>query len=173
MIGRVFRIVRTPLTLLALLALLGYGAWWGWQNILAPTPEFKPPPCVTQEVPKGTLKSSQVTVRVYNGGTKRGLAGDIGTKLQAKGFRVVSTSNTEEKVTGTQIVTGDAKDPQALLLQSFFKGSKIKADKRTDGTVDVMVGSKDPRFNSKAKTSIVVETEKVCLPASSTPTAGN
>ena len=29
MIGRVFRIVRTPLTLLILLGVLCYGAWWG------------------------------------------------------------------------------------------------------------------------------------------------
>ena len=29
MIGRVFRIVRTPITLLILLGVLLYGAWWG------------------------------------------------------------------------------------------------------------------------------------------------
>ena len=39
MIGRVFRIVRTPITLLILLGVLLYGAWWGYRNIIQPVPK--------------------------------------------------------------------------------------------------------------------------------------
>ena len=48
MIGRVFRIVRTPITLLILLGVLMWGAWWGYTNILAPIPKVPPPPCGTR-----------------------------------------------------------------------------------------------------------------------------
>jgi hypothetical protein len=40
-IGRVFRIVRTPITLLLLLGVLMWGAWWGYNNILAPVPKIR------------------------------------------------------------------------------------------------------------------------------------
>ena len=42
MIGRVFRIVRTPITLLILLGVLMWGAWWGYTNILRPVPKIPP-----------------------------------------------------------------------------------------------------------------------------------
>ena len=82
MIGRVFRIVRTPLTLLVLLGVLAYGAWWGYTNVLKPLPPLPPDPCVEQKVTKGQLTTSQVTVSVYNGGHRRGLAGDVGRALR-------------------------------------------------------------------------------------------
>lgn len=166
MIGRVFRIVRTPLTLLALLAVLCYGAWWGWQNVIAPTPEPPPVPCVTTTVEKGKLKSSQVSVNIFNGGTKRGLAGDLAREMRAKDFAVGQVSNTAEKVNETVIIGSGAKDPEVLLVKAFFKGAKVKGDKRADHSVDVLVGNKYQGFNSKAKTSIAVKTETVCLPAS-------
>ena len=78
MIGRVFRIVRTPLTLLILLGVLCYGAWWGYTNVLKPVPALPPEPCVEQSLPNSQLRSTQVTVSVFNGGDRRGLAGDVG-----------------------------------------------------------------------------------------------
>ena len=77
MIGRVFRIVRTPLTLLILLGVLCYGAWWGWNNVIATVPPLPPEPCVQQTLPNSQLRSTQVTVSVYNGGDRRGLAGRV------------------------------------------------------------------------------------------------
>ena len=62
MIGRIFRVVRTPITLLILLGVLLYGAWWGYNNIIRPVPEAPEPPCVEQTVSKGQLKSTQVTI---------------------------------------------------------------------------------------------------------------
>ena len=79
MIGRIFRIVRTPITLLILLGVLLYGAWWGYRNIIQPVPKIPPPPCVEQTVAKGQLRANQVTVKVFNGGDRRGLAVDVGS----------------------------------------------------------------------------------------------
>jgi hypothetical protein len=97
LIGRIFRVVRTPITLLILFGVLLYGAWWGYTNILKPIPPLPPEPCVNQTVPGGQLKSSQVVVRVYNGGDRKGLAADVGRSLRGKGFRVTLTTNTVER----------------------------------------------------------------------------
>jgi hypothetical protein len=168
-IGRVFRIVRTPITLLILLGVLMWGAWWGYTNILAPVPKIPPPPCVEQTLAKGQLKASQVIIKVYNGGDRRGLAGDVGRSLRNKGFKVTLTTNTVEKISKTVIVGANAKNPEVLFVRSFFKDSVVRADKRNDGSVDVLVGNKYGGFNKDAKTTYTIKSKTACL-ASQTPT---
>lgn len=171
MVGRVFRIIRTPLTLLILLGILAFGAWWGWNNIVAPPEKKAPPPCVQTKVTDKALKTSQVTVRVFNGGDKKGLAGDVTRQLRAKDFNVLDASNSTETINKTVIVGNAAKNPEVLLVKGFFKGSTVKADSRDDHTVDVLVGNKYGGFNSKAKKSYPVKTSTVCLPAASASAA--
>ena len=165
MIGRVFRIVRVPLTLLVLLGVLAYGAWWGYTNVLKPLPPPAADPCVETSVAKGRLTANQVTVSVYNGGNRRGLAGDVGRSLRERGFRVQRTTNTQEKVGATVVIGASAKNPEVLLVTGFFRGAVIKTDKRKDRSVDVLVGDRYGGFNKSAKTSILVKTPTVCLPS--------
>jgi hypothetical protein len=167
-IGRIFRIVRTPLTLLLLLGVLCYAAWWGYTNVLRPIPPSPVQPCVDQSVNKGQLKSSQVTVKVYNGGNKRGLAGDVGRSLRERGFNVIRTANTAEKISKTVIVGADAKNPEVLLVKGFFKDAIVKGDKRADHSVDVLVGNKYGGFNKNAKRTYAVKASTVCLPSQTT-----
>jgi ribosomal protein S8E len=171
MVLRVLRIIRTPLTLLVLLGILCYGAWWGWKNIVAPPQTAPPPPCVPTKVTDKELKTSQVTVRVFNGGDKKGLASEVTRALRSKKFNVLDPANTDQSVTKTLIIGNGAKNPEVLLVKSFFKGAVVEADGRTDHTVDVLVGNKYGGFNSKAKTAYPVETSTVCLPSS--PPAGS
>lgn len=172
MIGRVFRIVRTPITLLILLGVLLWGAWWGYTNILRPIPATPPPPCVEQTVTKGVIQAEQVIVKVYNGGDKRGLAGDVKRNLVSRGFKVPVATNTGEKIAKTVIVGSGAKNPEVLFVRTFFKDSVVRADpKRKDGSVDVLVGNKYGGF-VKAKTTYAVKTKTVCLPSQTpSPTA--
>ena len=174
MIGRVFRLVRTPLTLLVLLGVLCYGAWWGYTNVLKPVPPAAPTPCVPQTVQKGELRATQVTVSVYNGGTKKGLAGDVGRSLRDRGFKVLRTTNTGEKIQKTVIVGAGAKNPEVLLVKAFFKKSVVKVDKRPDHSVDVLVGNQYGGFNKNAATTFPVKAKTVCLPAqvSASPALG-
>jgi hypothetical protein len=170
-IGRVFRIVRTPVTLLILLGVLCYGAWWGYTNVLKPAPPTPPTPCVPQRISQGELRTTQVTVSVFNGGSKKGLAGDVGRSLRQRGFKVQRTTNTGEKIKKTVIVGAGAKNPEVLLVQSFFKKAVVKVDKRADHSVDVLVGDDYGGFNKKAKTTFAVKARTVCLPpqAATTP----
>lgn len=175
MIGRIFRVVRTPVTLLILFGVLLYGAWWGYNNIIKPVPSLPPEPCVNQSVPEGQLKSSQVVVRVYNGGDRKGLAADVGRSLRGKGFRVTLTTNTVEKIQKTVIVGADPNNPEVKFVKTFFKESVVRADQRVDRTVDVLVGNKYGGFNKSAKTTYRVDTDTVCLPSqtpSPTPALG-
>jgi hypothetical protein len=168
LLGRILRAVRTPLTLLVLLAVLCYGAWWGWTNVIRQVPPTPPVPCVTQKVPKGQLRSSQVTVSVYNGGDKRGLAGDVARSLRERGFKIQQTTNTGERVQKTVIVGAKAKNPEVLLVKAFFKDAVVRVDpqNKSDGTVDVLVGNRYAGFNKKAKKTLTVKTATVCLPPS-------
>ena len=164
-IGMVFRALRTPLTLIVLLCMLGYAAWWGYQQVTAPLPPPQREPCIQQPIEKGRLQSSQVTVRVFNGGTKRGLAGDVAASLRAKGFQVSSVGNTEEDITKTVIIAESKDNPEAKLVLGFFKDATVREDPtRVDHSIDILVGGENAGFNAKAGSSIKVKAATVCLP---------
>lgn len=168
MIGRIFRIVRTPVTLLILLGVLLYGAWWGYTNVIRPVPEAGPDPCVNQTLAKGQLRTNQVTVKVFNGGDRVGLAGDVARSLRGKGFIVARTTNTNEKIQKTVIVGADAKNPEVVFVKTFFKDAVVRTDKRADRSVDVLVGNKYAGFNQNAKATYAVKAKTVCLPSQQT-----
>jgi len=176
LLGRILRAIRTPVTLLLLLAVLCYGAWWGWTNVIRTVPAAPPVPCVPQQVPKGQLRSSQVTVSVYNGGDRRGLAGDVGRALRERGFKTQQIDDTGEKIQKTVIVGARAKNPEVLLVKAFFKDAVVRVDpqNKADGTVDVLVGNRYGGFNKNAKRTLTVKTATVCLPpsASASPALG-
>ena len=166
-IGRIFRIVRTPITLSAIAWRTVLCGLVGIYQHMRPIPPAPAQPCVDQSINKGQLKSSQVTVKVYNGGNKRGLAGDVGRELRDQGFNVIRTTNTAEKISRTVIVGAEAKNPEVLLVQSFFKNAVVKGDKRVDRTVDVLVGNKYAGFNKDAKRTYTVDAKTLCLPSQS------
>lgn len=170
MLVRVLRALRTPVTLLMLLGVLLYGAYWGWTNVAAPPAAPAPVACVDQKVVKNKLATNQVTVNVFNGGKARGLAGTVAQDLRLKGFKTSRVGNTDAETISTTIVVGASKNnPEVKLVLSFFNKAKVREDKRSDRSVDVLVGNKYGGFNTKAATTIAVKTETVCLPA--TPSA--
>ncbi|GAA1370906.1 hypothetical protein GCM10009638_01040 [Luteococcus sanguinis] len=135
---------------------------------MAPPPAAPQTPCVDQSVGKA-LTTKQVTVKVYNGGRKTGLAGRVAAQLKAKGFIIGRTANTETRVTTTQIIGANPDNPEVKLVAGFFKGAKISGDDRLDHSVDVLVGQETTGFTASAPTSIAVN-GAVCLPATGTPT---
>ena len=73
------------------------------------------------------------------------------------------------------VVGSGAKNPEVLFVKSFFKDAVVRVDKRTDGSVDVLVGNKYGGFNNNARDTYVVKTKTVCLPSqtpSPTPPLG-
>lgn len=166
---RALRMWGTPITLIALIALLAYGAWWGWNALTRPITEPKPDPCVTTSA--SVLNATQVTIRIYNGGGRQGLAGSTAAQLRTKGFRVPTVGNTEEKVGATVIVGMAEGNPEVALVAGFFPGATIRADQRVDSTVDVLVGSEFGGFNTDAPVEVAVPGGVACLPSSAEPTS--
>lgn len=156
---------RTGLLLLLMVVFLAAVGWFGLHSLISPV---KPATsaCVAQTV-TGTLTSDQVTVHVYNGGNKRGLASSIQTKLKGAGFNVPTAGNYSDTVLQTTIIGGTADAPEVQIVAAFFPDSTIKADARTDHTVDVLVGDTFGTFNAKAPTSISVNTAVICQSSTS------
>lgn len=168
-----WRALRTPIVLVVLIAILAWLAQWGWNNVLAPLPGQGNPECVPTRVQH--LKTSQVSVNVYNGGSKRGLAKTVGNALETREFKVLKVSNTDEIVTDTVIVGATEDGPEVKLLAGFFPDASIRADNRSDGTVDLLVGSNYKTWNGKAPRTIEVRDEEACLPQATvepSPTPG-
>ena len=136
----VWRWIRTPLTLLVLLGVLGYGAWWGYRTVLTAGNPKGPVTCVTQSAK--VVVPSQVTVRVLNGGTVRGFAGDVAKTLRERGYKVSVVGNTDEQVGNVVVVGADLTSPEVVLVASNFAGVTLRADARADHTVDVLLGAK-------------------------------
>ncbi len=170
----VWRHVRTPLTLLLLLAVLGYGAWWGYHALMTTGDPKAPTTCITQEAT--VVVPSQVTVRVLNGGTVRGFAGDVAKTLRERGYKVSSVGNTEEQVGNVVVVGAELTSPEVVLVASNFAGVTLRADGRADHTVDVLLGQKVDGFMPAEgyQTAVPVPGGTVCLPSqapsSATPT---
>ncbi|MFX4273915.1 LytR C-terminal domain-containing protein [Propionibacteriaceae bacterium Y1685] len=168
----VWRAVRTPLTLLFLLAILAFGAKWGYDNATAPPPPPPPTPCVEQPVQDGKLTSEQVSVNVYNGGKKRGLAGDVAHVLREKGFKILNSGNADAPVAETVVVGAAEDNPEVKLVMGFFKDAKFQADGRIERDVDVLLGEKYAGMNGKAATSIKLDAKSVCLAPLPSPSLG-
>lgn len=155
-----------------LLGLLAVGGYWGYQMLTRPLPTEPAPSCVTQNV-GDKLLSSQVTVRVYNGGTISGQASAVGKALKAAGFQVPTIGNWpgDEPILETVIIGANPDDPEVLLVLGFFPDGVARGDGRADHTVDVVFGDTFTGLNAEAPTEIAVPGGTVCLPSpTATPT---
>jgi acetolactate synthase regulatory subunit len=166
--------VISTITMLALCGLLVTAAMVGWNALFADLPGDQPtdsaaPTCTPEEIKAGErIRSRQVTVSVYNGGTRDGLAERTLRGLKRRGFVAGDVGNapSDINVRRVQVWSTVEKDARArLVARQFGKRTTIRhADEALGPGVDVIVGN---RFNGlvKAKRSLRVRSEQeVCLP---------
>ena len=165
---RAFRLLATPALLIGLLIFLIWGANLGWNALTAPFPTPPPTPCVAQTLT--TLTPKEVTARVYNGGFKSGLAGEVSQALKTAGFEVAKTTNTKEAVSKTVIRSGQNNAEAAKLVASYLLDPVLETDDRVDGTVDVILTT-DSALSGSGLTEIPVESGTICLAPSPSPSA--
>jgi hypothetical protein len=85
---------------------------------------------------------AQVTVNVFNGAGRVGLAAQTAAALTERGFVVGTTGNAPEAVTGTARLTfGAAGVAAAYTLAAQLDKPVLVLDARADATVDITVGS--------------------------------
>jgi len=134
------------LTLVAIL-LLGTFGWaaayfQGWVGSRVPKPLASPScPAVT---PVKALTPRAVTVNVYNATNREGLAASVAKLLRTQGFKVAAVENDPLRtpIAGVgEVRHGPAGAAAATLAAARLSGARIVLDKRTDATVDVVLGN--------------------------------
>jgi hypothetical protein len=164
--------------MLVLVGVLVLGAVWGWRSLFAELPENEvaaeepAPTCTTETVASGEkVRSRQVRVSVFNGGTRSGLAGQTLDKLVRRGFLPGDIGNapSDSKVGRVQVRTTVENDPRArLVARQFGKKTKVRVtDENLGAGVDVIIGN---NFKGLVKAPRAIEVSKpleVCVPVES------
>jgi hypothetical protein len=157
--------LKVPLVLVALLAVLALGSWWGYRAVTAPLPKTQ---ATCEPVTVGTeLTPKWVTVRVYNGGTKSGLASTVANDLYKAGFPIPSFGNKDGYGQLTTTIVGSSADsPEVQLVAGFFPDAVVSPDGRADHTVDVIVSDGFAGFKADAPQSVPISSADgvLCLP---------
>jgi hypothetical protein len=154
--------------LAVMLVMLAGGAYWGYRMFVTGQKDILPEPCVTLSLTE--LRPENVVVRIYNGGTERGLAGSVAKTLKAGGFIVTTTDNTDEAVYGTIVVGANLDAPEVQLVASWFETPTLREDGREDRTVDVLVGEAGAPMTQQHLSSVTIPSGKACVPALASPT---
>ena len=159
---------RSATTLAALGVLLVVAAAWGWNAATEPLPgKVDTPICTDQAIAAGEKVFPQdVTVSVYNAGTREGLAGRVMQALHDDGFAVGNSGNAASaRVESVAIWTTEPSNPAVLLVASRF-GDQVEIERR-DGPgagVTVIVGDGFTKL-VKGDRSVVAEDDvQVCSP---------
>jgi hypothetical protein len=125
-----------------------------------------PLPCATTMVTPAEVlpRTSRVTINVYNGTKRQGLAGTTAKALAARGYDVKEVANDPEgqKVIGVAEIRYGPKGAEgAKLLRFYLPGAEMLPDDRSKKAIDVVVG--------KEFTEIVGEANVAAALASPSP----
>ncbi len=121
------------------------------------------PPAGALPVPYG-----DITVNVYNGTARPGLANTTAAALSSRGFVIASKGNAPERLDGAPVVQfGATSVAAAYTLAAHLDGALLVLDDRADATVDLTVGS---TFNRLVDASSVTLAADVPLAAPTTCT---
>lgn len=144
------RSVLSAVTLTVLVGLLVVGAVVGYRGLTAPLPGAngdgrRGHPCRHQVAKGDIVRSKDVTVSVYNAGTRTGLAGQTLDQLAARGFikgRVGNAPDRFADVRSVRVLGTSAKDPVAKLVAlQFGPHTPVQGARRGLGPgVGVVVG---------------------------------
>lgn len=164
MVGRFWRVARTPLILLALVVLLLVAGKWGYDKVVEPLPPPAAEPCTQQPVQNGQLHSEQVSVQVFNASNKRGKGAEVAQQLKKQGFKITKVGNADKAMPKSEVRGADAKSPEVTLVAQQFKDFATAGDKRADRMVVVYIGADYDSMIDNAPTSIKVDSTSICLP---------
>ncbi len=128
-------------------------------------------PCPTVAA---VAKPSEVSVKVLNATTRKGLALAVSKELQARGYTVAQVGNapadSRDFPDPVQVVHGPTGLAAARSVAAQIPGAVLVEDTRTDGTVDLLIGAKytalaSPADAAKALTPTSAPSPAGCKPA--------
>lgn len=108
-----------------------------------------------------SLKPSGVTVNVYNGTARTGLAAAVAGALEYKGFKVATVDNdplgkTIETV--GEIRAGPTGAAGAALVSQRLVGARVVRDDRADASVDLVLGKRYRALSTPPKVTVTKAT---------------
>jgi len=167
------REITTAVTMLVLCGILVAAALWGWQSLLAEVPTddevvVGEGACKTKRLRAGQqLRSSQVRVSVFNGGTQEGLADTTLAALRKRGFRTGEVGNApiDAEVQRVQVWTTVPNDLSARLVARQF-GKNLKArfsDEDLGPGIDVIIGNDFRNLAPETNALRVRKARDVCV----------
>lgn len=168
------RHVTSAITMLVLVAILVLGVMVGVNALFAPLPEdpepvaSPSPTCAQKTVKKGQrLRSRQVVVSVYNGGTRAGLADKTMRALAKRGFKQGEIGNAppEVEVAKVRVFAAERNDQAARLVARQF-GRNITVDVVDSDIgpgVDVVVGNDFDELVKARKVIVAKRSSSVCV----------
>jgi hypothetical protein len=131
------RSVLSGVTLLVLVGLLAVGVFVGWQKLSEPIPgeseeeqrsEVAGPRCKAGVERGDLVRPRDVTVSVYNAGTRTGLAGQTMSELEARGFIAGQVGNAPDDMSDVRFVrvlAATNTDPAARLVALQFGANTL------------------------------------------------
>lgn len=140
---------RSALTLVVLTGLLAAGLVFGWKSLSSPLPSGDPdtaagPTCTDDLQPGDTVRTSDVTVSIFNAGTRSGLAQQTLAELTAREFIAGDIGNAPATfdVRVVRVLAPRKDDPAAVLVAlQFGPNTLVQATPDDLGPgVDVVVG---------------------------------
>ena len=166
------RHLTTAVTMAALCVILVIGAVVGFNTLFAPLPgaEDEPsaaasPTCDPSTVKEGErLRSTQVTVNVYNAGDRSGLAGAVSDSFRSRGFVTGQIGNAPKgsKVVRAQVWVAEGEEGAGRLVarQIGPRVPVVTPDEDLADGVDVLVGNGYRGLARNAPRSIVVKSDQ-------------
>jgi hypothetical protein len=176
------RHLTSAITMLVLVGILVTGVMLGVSYLFAPLPgaEDEPaatpsPTCSPKTVKKGQrVRSKQVQVSVYNGGSRSGLADETMDALARRGFGRGAVGNAPEgaAVRSVRVLTTERNDQSAkLVARQFGRKDKVTLSETDLGPgVDVLVGNGFDELARAKRVIVAKRSSSVCVPLPS-PTA--
>ena len=170
------RHVTTAVTLLVLVAILVAGALIGVKTLFAPLPDTgtsasatPSPTCSPKNVKQGQrIRTTQVQVSVFNGGTRSGLADSTMARLRARGFTAGSVGNApaDVAVRRVRIFTTERADMAArLVARQFGRRTKVVVTDTDLGPgIDVVVGNGFDKLAKARRVIVARQSSSVCVP---------
>ena len=169
------RHLTTAVTLVVLVSILVLGVVLGVRTLFAPLPgsdkatATPSPSCSPKTVKKGQrIRSTQVQVSVFNGGTRSGLADETMRLLAQRGFTQGDVGNapTDAKVSRVRVLTTEKNDmAAALVARQFGRTTRvIVTDTDLGPGIDVIVGNKFGKLAKAKRVLVAQSSSSVCVP---------
>ena len=116
------------------------------QKFTAPAPAAKPTSTAKSGAKAAPVPpASTVTVDVYNGGTKPGLATGVSQALVAKGYKAGAVTNasaqSQAAAAGTQVFYGSGASANAAKIADYFGATAKSLTSLPAGHVEVLLGT--------------------------------